>query len=178
MEAIKITVLHLESEAHDWWFHGFSTLGHANVTAYSDFTRILVERFDQRDPEAPFMGLAKLKQSGNLETYISEFLKLYVMVPDLSAARRVYMFIDGLTEPLHGLVKSTKPTTLQDSIERARYLQYALLKAKETIQQKPSFPSKGKDEKAPFSKESQNKKPLSDDVQRDLRRSKLCITCQ
>ena len=34
------------------------------------------------------------------------------MVPDLSAARRVYMFIDGLDEPLHGLVKSTKPTTV------------------------------------------------------------------
>ena len=68
MEAIKIAVLHLEGEEHDWWFHGLSTLGHANVTAYSDFTRRLVERFDRRDPEAPFMGLAKLKQSSNPET--------------------------------------------------------------------------------------------------------------
>ena len=57
-----------------------------------------------------------------LETYISEFLKLSVMVPDLSTTRRVYMFVDGLAEPLYGLVKSTKPTTLQDAIERARYL--------------------------------------------------------
>ena len=55
------------------------------------------------------------------------------MVPDLSAARRVYMFIDGLAEPLHGLVNSTKPTTLQDAIERARDLQDALPKAKETF---------------------------------------------
>ena len=44
------------------------------------------------------------------------------MVPDLSVARRVYMFIDGLEEPLHGLVKSTKPITLHDAIERARDL--------------------------------------------------------
>ena len=44
-----------------------------------------MERFDQRDPEAPFMGLAKLKQPGNPKTYISKFLKLYVMVPNLSA---------------------------------------------------------------------------------------------
>ena len=65
MEAIKIAALHLEGEAHDWWFHGLSILGHANVTAYSEFTRRLVEGFDRRDPEAPFMGLAKLKQSGN-----------------------------------------------------------------------------------------------------------------
>ena len=76
------------------------------------------------------------------------------------------------------MVKSTKPTTLQDSIERARYLQDALPKAKETFHHKPSFPSKGKDEKAPLSKESQNKKPLDDDVRRDLRRRKLFFTCQ
>ena len=74
------------------------------------------------------------------------------------------MFINGLEEPLHGLVKSNKPTTLQDAIERARDLQYAFPKAKATIQQKPTFPSKGKDEKAPLSKESQSKLPLSDDV--------------
>ena len=88
------------------------------------------------------------------------------------------MFIDGLDEPLHGLVKSTKPTTLQDAIERAIYLQYALSKVKATFQHKPSFPSKGKEEKDPFLKESQNKKPLDDDVQRDVRRRKLCFTCQ
>ena len=66
------------------------------------------------------------------------------MVPDLSTTRRVYMFFDGLEEPLNGLVKSTKPTTLQDAIERARDLQYALPKSKATFQHNPSFPSKGK----------------------------------
>ena len=176
MEAVKIAALHLEGEAHDCWFHGLSTLGHVNVTAYSKFTRRLVERFDRRDPKTPFMGLARLKQSSNPETYISKFLRLYVMVPNLSASRRVYMFIDGLEKPLHGLVKYTKPTTLQDAIERAIDLQDALPKAKVTFQQKPNFPSKGKYEKAPFSKESQNKVPLSDDVRRDLRTRKLCFT--
>ena len=69
------------------------------------------------------------------------------MVPDLSIARRVYMFIDGLDESLHGLVKSTKPITLHDAIERARDLQDALPKTKTNFQNKPSFPSKGKEEK-------------------------------
>ena len=86
------------------------------------------------------------------------------MVLELSAAIRLFKFIDGLDEVLHGLVKSTKPTTLQYAIERARDLQDALPKAKETFQHKPSFPSKGKYEKAPISKKSQNKKPLDDDV--------------
>ena len=75
------------------------------------------------------------------------------MVPNLSTKRRVYMFIYGLDEPLHGFVKSTKPTTLQDSIERARDLQDALPKAKATFHHKPSFPSMGKEEKDPLSKE-------------------------
>ena len=116
MEAINIPALHFEGEAHNWWFHGLSTLGHSNVTTYSEFTRGMVEIFDRRDPEAPFMSLAKLKQSGYTESYIFYFLRLSVMVPDLFAARRVYMFIDGLNEPLHGLVKYTKPTTLHDAI--------------------------------------------------------------
>ena len=133
MEAIKIEAPHFEGEAHNWWFHGLSTLGHANVTNYSEFTRRLVEIFDRRYPEAPFMNLAKLKQSGNTKTYISEFLRLYVMVLDLSTEIRVCMFIDGLDEPLHGLVKSTKPTTLHDAIERASDLQDALQKSKETF---------------------------------------------
>ena len=62
------------------------------------------------------------------------------------------------------MVKSTKPTILQDAIERARDLQDALPRAKATFQKNPTFPSKGKDEKAHTSKASQNKVPLSDDV--------------
>ena len=124
-EAIKIVALHFEGEAHNWWFHGLSTLGHNNVCTYAEFTRRLVERFDRNDLEAPFISLAKLNQTGDAEAYISEFLRLSVMILDLSVARRVYMFIDGLEEPLHGLVKSTKPITLHDAIERARNIQDA-----------------------------------------------------
>ena len=38
MEAIKIAALHLKGELHEWWFHGLSTLGHASVTSYANFT--------------------------------------------------------------------------------------------------------------------------------------------
>ena len=76
MEPIKIAALHFEDEAHSWWFHGLYTLGHINVTTYSEFTRRLVERFDRKDPEAPFISLAKLKKLGDAKTYISEFLRL------------------------------------------------------------------------------------------------------
>lgn len=46
VEAIKMATLHLEGEAHEWWLHFFSTLGHASMTSYEDFTRRVVEHFD------------------------------------------------------------------------------------------------------------------------------------
>lgn len=55
----------------------------------------------------------------------SDFLRVSVMVPDLSEARRVYAFIEGFLEPLCGLVKSHIPSTLQEVVVCAKYLQGA-----------------------------------------------------
>ena len=78
----------------------------------------MIERFDQGDLEQHFVELTRLKQTGNPETYIVDFLRVSVIVPDLSTARRIYMFVEGLAEPLRGLVKSTRPATLQDAISK------------------------------------------------------------
>ena len=118
--------MHLDGEAQDWWFHGMVTLGHSMVTTYAEFTRRLMERFDRRDPEQHFVELTRLKQIGSLETYIAGFLRVSVMVPDLSTARRVYMYIEGLAKSLRGLVPSNRPATLQDTISRSRDLQDVL----------------------------------------------------
>ena len=60
-KAIKIVTLHLEGEAHDWWFHGLTTLGHAGVTAYDEFTRKVLEQFERKDPKEYFGELTRLK---------------------------------------------------------------------------------------------------------------------
>ena len=106
------------------------TLGHSTVTSYAEFTRRLMEKFDQRDLEQHFVELTRLKQIGSPETYIADFLRVSVMVPDLSMARRVYMYVEGLAEPLRGLVRSTRPATLQDAINRTRDLQDVLPKTR------------------------------------------------
>ena len=103
-----------------------TTLRHSTVTTYAEFTRRVIERFDQRDLEQHFVELTKLKQTGSPKTYISDFLRVSVMVPDLSAARMIYIFVEGLAEPLRGLVRSTRPATLQDAISRTRDLQDVL----------------------------------------------------
>jgi hypothetical protein len=38
MDAIKFATLYLEGKAHEWWYHGMTTLGHAHITSYADFT--------------------------------------------------------------------------------------------------------------------------------------------
>ena len=48
--AIKLATLHLDNEAHEWWYHGLVTLGHVEVTCYLDFTLRLIERFERKDP--------------------------------------------------------------------------------------------------------------------------------
>ena len=50
IEAIKDATLHLEGEAHEWWYHGLNTLGHASITSYLEFTQILISQFDKKDP--------------------------------------------------------------------------------------------------------------------------------
>jgi len=94
-EAIKVATLHLDGEAQDWWFHGMVTLGHSIVTTYAEVTRRLIKRFDWRDSEQHFVEMTRFKQIGNPETYIADFLRVSVMVLDLSAEWRIYTFVDG-----------------------------------------------------------------------------------
>ena len=94
------------------------TLGNFTMTTYAEFTQRLLEIFDQRNLEDHFVELTRLKQTGSPETYIADFLRVLVMVIDLFAARMIYMFVEGLAEPLRGLVRSTRLATLQDTISR------------------------------------------------------------
>jgi len=65
------------------------------------------------------------------------------MVPDLSDARRVYTFIEGLLEPLHGLVTLRRTSTLQEAMTCARDLQGAMPKTR-THSITDSLPTKGR----------------------------------
>jgi hypothetical protein len=63
-EAISFATLHLEGEAHEWWYHGLVTLGHSHITFYREFTDRLMDRFDRKDLEIHFRDLAQLRQTG------------------------------------------------------------------------------------------------------------------
>jgi len=61
VEAIKYATLQLEGEAHKWWYHGIVTLRHTNITSHVEFTQILMDKFDKKDPEIHFKELEKLR---------------------------------------------------------------------------------------------------------------------
>jgi hypothetical protein len=82
-KAISFTTLHLDGEAHEWWYHGLVTLGHSRITSYLEFTERLMERFDKRDPELHFKDLMQLRQTGSVETFITEFQLKVMVVSDI-----------------------------------------------------------------------------------------------
>ena len=47
-KAINFATLHLEGEAHEWWYHGLVTLGHSHITSYREFIDRLMDRFDRK----------------------------------------------------------------------------------------------------------------------------------
>jgi hypothetical protein len=115
-EAISFATLHLDGEAHEWWYHGLVTLGHSHITSYLKFTERLMERFDRRDPELDFKDLTQLRQTWSVEAFITEFQQKAVVVSDISEHRLVMLFTEALMEPLRCWVKAFKPHTLQEAI--------------------------------------------------------------
>jgi hypothetical protein len=97
---ISFTTPHLESEAHKWWHHGLVTLGHSHITSYMEFTEILMDRFDRRDPQIHFRDLVQLRQTSTTKAFITEFQRVAVVVTDISEPRLIMLFTEGLTEPL------------------------------------------------------------------------------
>jgi hypothetical protein len=72
-KAIKYATLYLMGKAHEWWFHGMTTLGHEHITSYRDFTQRLIDRFDKEDPNHHFKELTQIKQTRSVEAFIEEF---------------------------------------------------------------------------------------------------------
>jgi hypothetical protein len=71
-EAIKFATQHLDGEAHEWWYHGQVTLGHASINSYEDLTQMdltqrLMDWFDKKDLEIHIRELAQLRQNSTPE---------------------------------------------------------------------------------------------------------------
>ena len=102
IDAIKLSILHLDGEAHERWYHGLVTLGHDTTTSYSDFTERLMGKFDKRDPDIHFRELEQLKQTSRANAFVWEFQIVAIMVIDVSEGRLVILFTLALKYHLCG----------------------------------------------------------------------------
>ena len=86
--------------------------------------------------------------------------------------------MEGLAEPLRGLVRSTRPATLEDAISRTRDLQDALPRTRTPYPQRQGSQPKWKDVRVPPPKGNSGRAQIDDDARRELRKKRLCFTCQ
>lgn len=96
---------------------------HALIQSYDEFSSILIARFNRKDVEMYIKELAMIRQHGDVDSYINEFQKVAVMVPDMLEKRVVMLFTEGLHHNLRGLVKAFKPNTLQYVVQMALNLE-------------------------------------------------------
>jgi hypothetical protein len=101
-KAINFVTLHLEGEAHEWWYHGLVALGHSRITSYREFIDRLMDRVERKDPKIHFRDLAQLRQTGTVEAFITNFQQVVMVVTDILKPRLIMLFIEGHTEPLRG----------------------------------------------------------------------------
>lgn len=64
-EATNLATLHLDGEAYELWCHGLVTMSHNRITSFTEFTQMLIERFDKKDPKLHSKELAQLRQTDN-----------------------------------------------------------------------------------------------------------------
>lgn len=115
-----------------------STQGHSQVATFDDFSQRLLDRFEIKDEDEYFKELVGLKQTGSINEYVEIFQKIAVMVPDMSKKRIVYLFLEGLEEPVKSLVKACAPSTLREAIKRSLQLEVSMPKKTMVWQPKPS----------------------------------------
>ena len=99
------------------------------------------------------------------------------MVIDISESQLILLFIEGLAEPLKGLVKAYRPSTLQEALNRTRDLQDDIPRTRFHLRM--NAPSQFKNQIPPMKIPTRNFKRDNFSRDRDeMRRRKLCFTCQ
>jgi len=88
-----------------------------------------LDQFKQKDEDEYFRDLASLKKKTTMKAYVAEFHKIVVMVTNIAKKRLTFLFLEGLLEPLRGLVKAFVPPSLQEAIQRELLLEPSTLRS-------------------------------------------------
>ena len=121
-DAVAFVGSYLEGNAKKW-FMNLCTDG-KRPASWNLFKEQLISAFkSEHDDERNRLLLVQLRQSGDLETYITDFLKLKRCLPakDVDELTNSALFVTGLSDSqVKRDVRRAHPKTLQDAIRAAR----------------------------------------------------------
>ena len=171
-----LAAYHLEGEAQ-LWYQLLKSEG--EETTWNNLKEGLLTRYGPTEFADFFGDLTKLKQTGSVREYQSQFERLLSRVDRLSPPQQVGCFTSGLKDNLRVDVQALKPTSLSAAVGLAR-----LYEAKNQNQKKiftPTDPRKPITTTAPnFSRTTPintNSRRLNPTKIRERREKGLCFNC-
>jgi hypothetical protein len=117
-QRLSLTAFHMEGKALSW----FQALRSSNnLSSWSEFLIAIQVRFGKGSYDDPMETLSKLKQTGSLEEYKTQFEVLASRVLRLIDSHKLSMFLGvGLRDDIRGLVRMFNPKTLNNAYALAR----------------------------------------------------------
>lgn len=76
----------------------------------------MAKRFDRKREDDYFRDLTVLRQFGSVDEFVAKFQRLAVLTHHLLEERLVFIFVEGLTKLLRGMVKVSSSGSLDDVI--------------------------------------------------------------
>uniref|UniRef100_A0A6N2KFS7 Retrotransposon gag domain-containing protein n=1 Tax=Salix viminalis TaxID=40686 RepID=A0A6N2KFS7_SALVM len=113
---VKMISFHLDREALQWyqWEECASS-----CSSWEDFVKVFCREFGSHGFEDFAEALFKLRQTGSLKDYITEFRRLATRIGDLNPTLQLSCFIGGLREELKHNVKLLRPATVHEAMNFA-----------------------------------------------------------
>ncbi|CAL8997482.1 unnamed protein product [Prunus brigantina] len=136
-QKVKLASFHMEREALQW-FQWLDCIH--RYPRWEDFTKALCQEFGFSDLEDYAESLLKLKQTGSLRDYISEFRRLASSTRDMNPSILRSCFIGGLKKELRYDVKLLRPILVQDACALALQLNAKFLDLKPTVPFRHTLP--------------------------------------
>ena len=112
---------YLDGNAKKWFIMNLCTDG-KRPASWNLFKEQLISAFkSEHDDERNRLLLVQLRQSGDLETYITDFLTRCLLAKDVDELTKSALFVTGLSDSqVKRDVRRAHPKTLQDAIRAAR----------------------------------------------------------
>jgi hypothetical protein len=131
-----ITRFHLEGKALVW----YQELRNSNVlTTWPEFLNLLQTRFGAGSYDDPMETLVKLKQTGSVEEYKSQFEYLANRVSGLLDHLKISCFLGGLSDDIRLPVRMFNPKTMTDAYSLAKIQEELILNSRKSSKSSWSF---------------------------------------